>query len=38
MASYSGQSTTGAVVGNEIYVIQPHFSDDEPPEILRAKF
>jgi sugar lactone lactonase YvrE len=38
MASYSGQSTTGAVVGDEIYVVQPHFSDDEPPEIVRAKF
>lgn len=38
MASYSGQSTTGATVGEEIYVVQPHFSDDEPPEILRAKF
>ncbi len=38
MASYSGQSTTGAAVGNEIYVVQPHFSDAEPPEILRAKF
>ncbi|MBL4581734.1 MAG: hypothetical protein JKY29_07950, partial [Gammaproteobacteria bacterium] len=38
MASYSGQSTTGAVVGDDIYVVQPHFSDDEAPEILRAKF
>ena len=38
MASYSGQSTTGALVGDEVYVVQPHFSDDEPPVILRAKF
>ena len=38
MAIYSGQSTTGAVVGDEIYVVQPHFSDSEPPEIVRAKF
>jgi sugar lactone lactonase YvrE len=38
MASYSGQSTTGAAVGDEIYVVQPHFSDAQPPEILRAKF
>ena len=38
MAIYSGQSTTGAVVGDEIYVVQPHFSDAEPPEIVRAKF
>ncbi|MEX0963004.1 MAG: hypothetical protein WDZ52_03040 [Pseudohongiellaceae bacterium] len=38
MASYPGQSTTGAAVGDEIYVVQPHFSDDEPPVILRARF
>ncbi|GJM12159.1 MAG: hypothetical protein DHS20C12_05620 [Pseudohongiella sp.] len=38
MASYAGQSTTGAAVGDEIYVVQPHFSDDGAPEILRAKF
>lgn len=38
MASYPGQSTTGAAVGDDIYVVQPHFSDSEPPEILRAKF
>ena len=38
MASYSGQSTTGAVVGDEVYVVQPDFSDDALPEILRAKF
>ena len=38
MASYSGQSTMGAVVGDEVYVVQPDFSDDALPEILRAKF
>lgn len=38
MASYPGQSTTGAAVGEDIYVVHPHFSDAEPPEILRAKF
>ena len=38
MASYSGQSTTGAAVGDELYVVQPTFSYDEPPGILRAKF
>ncbi len=38
MASYAGQSTTGAAVGDEIYVVQPHFSDNLPPEILRARF
>lgn len=38
MASYAGQSTTGAAVGEDIYIVQPHFADSEPPEILRAKF
>lgn len=38
MASFSGQGTTGAAVGDDIYVVQPHFSDPEPPVILRAKF
>ena len=38
MASYSGQSTMAAVVGDEVYVVQPDFSDDALPVILRAKF
>jgi hypothetical protein len=25
-------------VGDEVYVVQPDFSDDALPEILRAKF
>lgn len=38
MASFSGQGTTAAVVGDDIFVVQPHFADAEPPEILRAEF
>jgi hypothetical protein len=33
---FEGQATTGAVVDDRIYVIQPHFSDDEPPVVLRV--
>lgn len=38
MASFNGQGTTAARVGDEIFVVQPHFADAEPPEILRARF
>ncbi|MBL4820358.1 MAG: SMP-30/gluconolactonase/LRE family protein [Gammaproteobacteria bacterium] len=38
MASFTGQATTGAAVGDDIYVVQPHFADDEPPVLLKAKF
>jgi len=38
LASFDGQGTTGATVGNYIYVVQPHFADPEPPVILRAEF
>lgn len=37
-ASFDGQATTGAAVDDEIYVVQPHFNDDEPPVLLRARF
>ena len=37
-ASFEGQATTGAAVDDEIYVVQPHFNDDEPPVVLRANF
>jgi len=38
MASFDGQATTAAVVGDDIFVVLPHFADQDPPEILRAKF
>jgi sugar lactone lactonase YvrE len=37
-ASFEGQATTGAVVDDAVYVIQPHFSDAEPPVVLRLDF
>jgi hypothetical protein len=37
-ANFDGQATTGAAVDDEIYVVQPHFNDDEPPVLLRARF
>lgn len=38
IATFQGQATTGAAVGDDIYVVQPHFSDQNPPVILRAEF
>jgi sugar lactone lactonase YvrE len=38
MARFDGQGTTAATVGDDIYVVQPHFADPEPPVILRAQF
>ncbi len=38
MASFEGQATTGAAVGDDIYVVQPHFADSGAPVILRAEF
>jgi hypothetical protein len=38
VATFEGQATTGAAVGNEFYVVQPHFADQDPPMILRAAF
>ncbi len=37
-ASFKSQGTTAAAVGDDIFVVQPHFADTEPPEILRAMF
>jgi len=38
VAPHEGQATTGAAVGDDIYVVQPHFNDQDPPTILRAVF
>ncbi len=35
-AGFAGQATTGAAVDDDIYVVQPHFNDAEPPVILRV--
>jgi hypothetical protein len=37
-ATFDGQATTGAAVDGDIYVVQPHFNDDEPPTALRVRF
>ena len=36
MAPYTPQATTVAVVGEELYVIHPHFADADPPSITRV--
>ncbi|MCP5144098.1 MAG: WD40 repeat domain-containing protein [Gammaproteobacteria bacterium] len=38
IASNQGAATTGAVVGDDVYVVQPHFADPEPPVLLRVRF
>jgi len=37
-APHMGQATTAAAVGADIFVVQPHFNDAEPPSIHRAAF
>lgn len=34
----TGQATTAAAVGAEIYAVFPHFNDQDPPSIQRAVF
>lgn len=38
VARYEGQATTGAVVGDDVYVVKPHFADQDPPSIERVTF
>jgi hypothetical protein len=38
VASYSVQATTAAAVGDDIYVVHPHFGDQDPPSIERVSF
>jgi hypothetical protein len=35
-AAYEGQATTAAVVGDDVYVVKPHFADQDPPSIERV--
>jgi sugar lactone lactonase YvrE len=37
-ASYEGQATTAAVAGDDVYIVHPHFNDEEPPVIERVSF
>lgn len=36
VGSVGSQITTAAVVGDEIYVVNPHFADQEPPSVFRV--
>lgn len=36
VATYSGQATTAAAVGDALYVVHPHFADADPPSIERV--
>ena len=38
VARVTGQATTAAAVGDEIYAVHPHFADADPPTIERATF
>lgn len=36
VAEYEEQATTAAVVGDGVYVVHPHFGDDDPPSFERV--
>jgi sugar lactone lactonase YvrE len=38
VGSFEGQGTTAAVAGNDVYVVQPHFADQDPPVVQRVTF
>lgn len=38
VASYATQATTAAVVGDDVYVVHPHFADEDPPSFERVVF
>ena len=38
VAPYEPQGTTAAVVGDDVYVVHPHFADDDPPSVTRVEF
>ena len=38
VATYEPQATTAAVVGDDVYVVHPHFADDDPPSVTRVEF
>ena len=38
VANYEEQATTAAVVGDDVYVVHPHFADEDPPSITRVTF
>jgi hypothetical protein len=36
VGTFTGQGTTGAVVGDDVYVVMPHFADADPPTFQRV--
>ena len=38
VAPYETQATTAAVVGDHVYVVHPHFADEDPPSVARVAF
>ena len=38
VATYEGQATTAAAVGDQLYVVHPHFADADPPSVERVTF
>ncbi len=38
VAPYEVQATTAAVAGDDIYVVHPHFADEDPPSVERVAF
>ncbi len=38
VAPYETQATTAAVIGNDVYVVHPHFADADPPSVERVSF
>ena len=38
VATYETQATTAAVVDDDIYVVHPHFADEDPPSLERVVF
>ena len=38
VAPYETQATTAAVIGDDIYVVHPHFADEDPPSVARVAF
>ena len=38
VAGYEGQAPTAAVVGDDVYVVHPHFADEDPPTFERFVF
>ena len=38
VAPYETQATTAAIVGEDVYVVHPHFGDEDPPSLERVTF